>query len=214
MKLRFLPACLCLLICLSACAPVTQAAPAQVVISIYNPPAADPWLQEAFTCAEEQAVVLSVVNDPGTADLQLRIGEPPGLTGPAYQIDTEEILVVTHRESPVQNLSLEQVRELFAGRGDPSVQVWVYSDGDDIQRAFEALVMQGGLVTSLARLAVTPQQMSDVLNTELNTVGVLPRHWKTGTPRQVYSAGTVPVLAVTRAEPEGALASLIACLQK
>ena len=74
--------------------------------------------------------------------------------------------------------------------------------------------MQGTPVTSLARLAVSPQQMSDTLNMEKNAVGILPRHWKAGSTREVYSAGTVPVLAITASQPSGALASLIACLQK
>ncbi len=189
-------------------------APAQAVVSVYAPPSADPWLNEAFTCAQGRNTVLSVVDDPAAADLQLRLGEPAGLNVPAYQIDTEELLIVTHRESPVQNLTLEEARELFAGRGDPAVQVWAYSPGDDIQRLFDSLVMQGGVVTSQARLAVTPQQMSDVLNAEKNAVGILPRHWKAGSPREVFSAGMVPVLAITPSEPAGALAALIACLQK
>lgn len=144
----------------------------------------------------------------------LRIGEPPALTRPAYQIDTEEILVVTHRESPVQNLTVEGARDLFAGRGDPSVQIWAYADGEDVQQAFDELVMGGEPVTSLARMATSAQEMSDALNAEKNAVGILPRHWKAGSVRDVFSAGTVPVLAITRVEPEGALKQLVACLQK
>ncbi len=51
---------------------------------------------------------------------------------PAYQIDEEEILIVTHRESPVQNLTLEEAQDLFA-QGNPSAQVWVYSSDADMQ---------------------------------------------------------------------------------
>lgn len=199
--------------CLAACAPPAST-PAAVRLNVYAPPSASPWLDEAFDCAEGRGAVLSVTNDPAKADLQLRIGEPPGLASPAFQIDTEELLIVTHRESPVQNLTLEAARELFAGRGDPSVQVWVYAPVDDLQRSFDGLMMQGGMVTSLARLAVSPQQMSDALNAEQTAVGILPRHWKAGTVREVFSAGMVPVLAITPSEPEGALAALVACLQK
>ncbi len=74
--------------------------------------------------------------------------------------------------------------------------------------------MQGEPVTSLARLAASPQQMSDTLNAEKNAVGILPRHWMAGSVREVYSAGKIPVLAVTPSEPAGTLASLIDCLQK
>ena len=166
---------------------------------------------ELFACANKLSMVLNVTaSDP---DIHLRLGEPANLVLPAFQIDEEEILVVTHRESPVQNLSLEEAQALFAGQGDPSAQVWVYSSDADVQMAFDQLVMNGRAVTSFARVATSPQQMSDVLNAESNSVGILPRHWKSGNSREVFSAGQVPVLAVTRQEAEGAVATLLACLQ-
>jgi hypothetical protein len=74
--------------------------------------------------------------------------------------------------------------------------------------------MQGQNIASTARLAVDPQQMSDTLVNEPNTVGILPRHWKAGDSRDVFSVGTVPVLAITPDEPQGMVMQLIACLQK
>jgi hypothetical protein len=145
-------------------------------------------------------------------EISLRVGEPDVLVFPAYQIDEEEILIVTHRDSPVQNLSLEEVQELFA-KGNPSAQVWVYSSDADLQGVFDQLVMKGRSVTSFASVAVSPQIMSDVLNSESNAVGFLPRHWKMGNVREVFSAGRVPVLAITRSEPQGAVIELISCLQ-
>ena len=198
---------------LAACSPAT-ATPPPARLDVYATPAAGPWLQEAFTCAADQNTILGVASGPDGADLVLRIGEPPALTRSAYQIDMEEILVVTHRESPVQNLTAEGARDLFAGRGDPSVQIWAYADGEDVQQAFDELVMGGEPVTSLARMATSAQEMSDALNAEKNAVGILPRHWKAGSVRDVFSAGRVPVLAITRVEPEGALKQLVACLQK
>ncbi|MGE5250648.1 MAG: hypothetical protein ACM3QS_10605 [Bacteroidota bacterium] len=199
---------------LPACSAAPTTALPQVRLDVYATPAAGPWLQEAFRCAREQGVVLGVALDPEQANLMLHIGEPPVLTTPAFEIDREQILIVTNRESPVQNLTLEQARNLFAGRGDPAAQVWVYAPTDDVQQAFDRLVMQGTGITSLARLATSPQEMSDTLNAEKNAVGILPRHWKAGTVREVFSAGAVPVLAITQAEPEGALKGLVACLQK
>jgi hypothetical protein len=56
--------------------------------------------------------------------------------------------------------------------------------------------------------------MSNTLVNQANTVGILPRHWKAGDAREVFSSGTVPVLAITNAEPQGVIKELIACLQK
>jgi hypothetical protein len=202
-----------LVLLLAACAPAVESPP-PVRLDVYASPAAEPWLSEAFACAAGQGIILGVASAPEEADLFLRIGEPAALLTPAFQIDTEEILVVTHRESPVQNLNADEALDLFARSLDPSVQVWVYSTGDDVQQAFDGLLMHGEPVTSLARLATSPQEMSDVLNAEADSVVILPRHWKVGMVREVFSAGTVPVLAIVRSEPEEALRLLIACLQK
>jgi hypothetical protein len=133
---------------------------------------------------------------------------------PAYQIDKEEILVVASRESSVQNSNIEEVQALFAGEGDSSVQVWVYPSELDVQRLFEQVVMQGRGVSPTARVAANPQEMSDVLNSQSNAVGILPKHWKAGSSREVYSVGEFPVLALLKEEPQGAVRSLISCLQR
>jgi hypothetical protein len=183
------------------------------VVSVYSTSAAEPWLPPFYDCAGTSTVI-SRVDDSSSANIVLRVGEPKVLTSSAYQIDSEDILIVTHRQSPVQNLTLEGARALFAGQGDPSVQVWVYSSEQDVQEVFDQFVMAGLSVTSSARMAATPQQMSDTLINQPNAVGILPRHWKAGDDREVFKVATVPVLALTNAEPRGVIKELIACLQK
>jgi len=197
----------------AACVPPATPTPDLQVVDVYVTSATRPWLTDAFTCAPP-GIVMRVADSPPEADISLRLGEPDLLTTPAFQIDTEEILIVTQRQSPVQNMNMVGVRELFAGGGDPSVQVWVYAEREDTQEFFEQAVMQGRSVTSLARLAVSPQHMSDTLNNEPNTVGILPRHWKAGDARVVYTITNVPVLAIVQEEPQGPIQALIACLQK
>ena len=205
---------LLLVFLLPSCAPTTTTPiPEAQIVSVYTSPATQPWIADVFACASADTVI-SVANDPFEADISLRLGEPDILTTPAFQIDTEDILVVTQRQSPVQNLTQDEVRELFAGQGDPSVQVWVYASGEDVQRVFEQAVMGGQSVTSLAGLATSPQHMSDTLNNQANTVGILPRHWKVGDSRFVYTIPDVPVLALVNEEPQGGIQAIIACLQK
>ncbi len=201
----------CLWLILISCTPAATPPVQTETVTVDATSAAEPWLMELFSCANDLSVVLNVTAD--APDIHLRLGEPATLVSPAFQIDEEEILIVTHRESPVQNLSLEEAQALFAGQDDPSVQVWVYSSDEDVQIAFDQLVMNGRGVTSSARAATSAQQMSDVLNAESNSVGILPRHWKMGNSREVFSAGVVPVLAITKVEPKGVMASLLACLQ-
>lgn len=195
---------------LASCASPPQITPTQT-ITAYTTTSAQTWMSDLFACANERSIIVEVTAvDP---DISLRIGEPETLTSPAFQIGEEEILIVTHRESPVQNLTLEEVQATFTGQGGESVQVWVYASGMDLQEVFEQVVMKGRSVTSFARVAANPQEMSDVLNSESDTIGILPKHWVVGSVREVYSLGTFPVLAVTREEPQGAAQSLLACLQ-
>jgi hypothetical protein len=198
---------------LAACVPTETPSPDVEIVDVYATLATQPWLPGVFACAPA-GTAIRVANDTINADISLRLGEPELLVVPTYQIGTEEILVVIQRQSPLQNMTVEEVRELFAGRGDPSVQVWVYASGDDVQQVFEQAVMQGRSVTSLARLAISPQHMSDTLNNGPNTVGILPRHWKAGDSRFVYTIPDVPVLALVKEEPQGAMQAIIACLQK
>lgn len=197
---------------LFSCAPVTPVATPQL-ITVYSTSAAQPWLEPLYACAESIAVI-SRVDDASTADIILRVGEPEFLTSPAYQIDTEEILIATHRQSPVQNLTLEEARALFTGQGAPAVQLWVYAFEEDVQEVFDRVVMTGSRVTPSAWIAFTPQHMSDTLVGEPNAVGILPRHWMAGDVREVLTVGTVPVLAITAVEPQGVIKELIDCLQK
>ena len=182
------------------------------VVSVYSTSAAQPWLDPLYACAESFAVI-SRVDDANAAEIVLQIGEPEFLSSFAYQIDEEEILIVTHRQSPIQNLNIEGARALFMGLGDPSVQVWVYASGEDVLEVFDQFVMEGRSVTSSAQLAVNPQQMSDALNKDSNAVGILPRYWMAGDVREVFSVAMVPVLALTKSEPQGVINNLIGCLQ-
>ena len=193
-----------------SCAPATQTSQTQVV-SVYATSAAQPWLTELYTCADNSSVNLNLTTDE--PDITLRVGEPEIIISPLYQIDEEEILIVTNRESPIQNLTLTETQELFA-QGNGSAKVWVYASDADVQIVFDQLVMKGRSVTTFAGLATSPQQMSNLINAEKDAVGILPKHWVTGNVREVFSAGTAPVLAITKEEPQGAVKDLISCLQK
>jgi len=213
-KLLILAISLFLAACASTAETPLPSPTSPVVVDVYATAATQPWLDNLYACAAQYEVITRITDLPASADIYLRLGEPPALDTLAYQIDQEEILVVTHRQSPVQNISVEEVRALFAGFGSQDVDVWVFAEGEDIQQVFDDAVMGGQLVTSQARLAATPQQMSDTLNNTPNTIGILPRHWKAGDSRFVYSIPNVPVLAITKEEPQGALKSVLSCMQQ
>jgi hypothetical protein len=201
------------LLFLASCTP-TAAPPATVqVITIYASPATQPWLSEVYACAQGSQFVLSNTADPAQAELSIRMGEPGNLKSPAYQIGSDDILIIANRESPLQNLTLEQAQTLFSIPG-AATQVWVFAPGEDIQQVFTRQMMKDAVLTPGARLALSPQQMSDILNNDKGSVGLLPRRWKAGTVRDIFSLKDIPILALTKSEPQGALKELLGCLQK
>ncbi len=220
----FLPLTFCSLL-LASCSPAAPTAAPEPITVQYSA-AAQPWLPGVYDCAGGTPIFAeqrAVQYFDSSADLAIRLGEPEQMTTPAFEIGIEEIIVVVHSQNPITNLSLAQVRELFSGRisdwsqlggPDAPIQVWIYAPGEDIQQAFEAAVMQGAAVTSLARLATSPDGMSQAIASDANAIGILPRRWKAENVREAYVAASVPVLAITSAEPQGAVKDLLACLQE
>ena len=205
---------------LTACAPATPAATPQVV-KVYATSSAQPWLTDLYNCASASVVI--DLTDSQLADISIWEGESANLTMPAFQIGTDDILVAIHPQTGVGSLTIEQVRQLFTGQvtnwkdvsgNDVPVQVWTYSPDEDIQQIFDNAVLAGQPVTSLARLAVSAQAMSDSIGANAGSVGVLTRRWKTDNTNEALAVASVPVLAVTKSEPQGTVKDLIACLQK
>ncbi len=218
---------LLVLILLVACAPTAAPVPTPTPIRIQYTPATQSWLANLSVCAGNTPM-LSEARAPTyfspSADIFLRLGEPAHLTMPAFQIGTEDILVVVNIQNPLGGLTIDQVKELFSGytakwdsipgsiQGD--VHVWVYAPDEDVEKLFEQSTLAGVSIASTARLATSPQDMATAVGGDPNAIGVVGGHWKTNNLRNVYTATSVPVLAITSSKPQGAVAQVLACLQK
>jgi PBP superfamily domain len=219
-------ACSLLSSCFSATPNATPTF-AQETIAVQYTAAAVPWLAGLYSCAGVNVVIAEQraadLLDPQAIDLAIRIGQPASLTSPAYQIGSEDILVIVNPQNPIRALDAEQVRGLFDGQvlnwqefngSDAPVQVWVFSSGEDVQQIFEQTILDGSQVTSTARLAVGPDEMAQAIAGDVNAIGILTRHWKSGDVLAVTTVATEPVLAITRDKPVGAVQELLACLQE
>jgi hypothetical protein len=219
-------ACFLLSSCNSAMPKATPTAASETIAVQYTA-AAVPWLAGLYNCAGVNVVTAEQraadFQDPQAIDLAIRIGQPASQTSSAYQIGSEDILVIVNPQNPTSSLNAEQVRGLFNGQilnwqevngSDAPVQAWVFSSGEDIQQIFEQTILDGSQVTSTARLAAGPDEMAQAVANDVKAVGILTRHWKAGNVSDVYTVATVPVLALTRDKPVGAVQGLLACLQK
>ncbi len=212
--------CLFAVIFLTACGIATPQAVTQVV-KVYATSAASPWLQNVYKCVPSSVAVS--LSNPASADITIRLSQPAGLNTPAFQIGSDEILVVVNLQAGVSSLSANQVRDLFAGQitswkdaggNDMPVQVWTFDSSEDIQQVFDQIDMAGRSITSQARLAVSAQNMSNSVAGNPGSIGILTRRLKTNNTQDVFGGVSVPVLAITKSEPQGAVKQLIACLQK
>jgi len=216
MRKNFFP----LFLLLTACATASISSTPQVV-TVYATSTTQPWLAELYDCAKQQSVpIRESVKE--SADIVLRLGQPANLSTPGFQVDSDDVLIVVNLVRSPNSLNAEQVRDLFTGQIndwgqiDPSkpgkVQVWVFAQGSDMQEVF-AKTLVGRAVVSNARLATSPDEMSQAIASDENAVGILSRHWKTASVADVYVTASAPVLAITPSEPQGVVKDLLACLQ-
>lgn len=195
---------------LLACASPGQVEGAPRVIEVHATPAVQPWLADLYACAPPGTVLRAAAN-PAEAELALRLGEPLAHAGALYRLGNEQLLVVAGAESPLAELSAPEVQELFAGLGDPPVQVWVYDADQDVQQVFSSALMDGRPLTTQARLATGPERMRQALEQDPEALGLLPGRWGTGTLRVLHTLPDVPVLALVPPEPQAGLLALLAC---
>ena len=208
------------LILLNACgAPTSQATPQ--LVKVYVTSAASSRLTDLYNCSTPSTAIL--LSDPQAADIAIRLGLPDQLSSPAFQIGTDDVAVIVQSQNNIDNLTADQVHSIFLGQvtnwkdvggADMPVQVWTYAQGEDIQQIFEQNVMNNQPVTSLARLAVSAQNMSDSVANNAGSIGFLPRSLETANVHDVYKVASEPLLAITKSQPQGAVNDLIACLQK
>ncbi len=215
-----------ILMVFTACAKQTTSIPHEE-ISLQFTAASSPWLADIYDCEGNLSIVSELRSTEyldARAGMILRIGAPDVLATPAYQIGSEGILVVANPLAPVTRLSADEVKGLFSGQitnwnqlestKDSSIQIWVFPSGEDVEQAFERSVLGGTPITSQARLANTPDEMSRAVAADPNAVGVLPGRWKMGNVRTVYSAVSVPILVILPGEPASSERQLLGCLTK
>ena len=225
--MKHLIACMCIAFSLLVSCGSNTPGIENIILRVQYSAATAPWLADMTECANQNNVVLQSElrmasgMDIHAVDVAIRFGENQTTT-PAYQIGTDELLVIVNRQNPPGPLNAERVRELFVGQvqnwkevngNDAPVQVWVFPAGDDIQQTFQQITLDSSPVSSTARLAITPDEMSQAIANDVNAIGFLPRRSKMGNVSDVYTAGTFPVLVLVPSEPAGATSALIACMQ-
>jgi len=208
----------------SSAPPITR--PEQLTIQYTA--ASVPWLAILYDCASGDAVTSELRGsdflNTQSANMVIRIGKPDNQTSFAYQIGTDNILVILNLKNTTRKLTADQVRGLFSGHiqnwktinsNDTSVQPWVFPPGEDIQEIIKQTLLDGSPVSSTAHMANNPNEMLQAVEKDVNAVGIITGRWKNANVSGVYTAASsLPVMAITLSKPQGTLAHILACMQK
>jgi ABC-type phosphate transport system substrate-binding protein len=225
------PSCIVILLLL-ACLPLVSCStgapsPTAVPITLQYTAASYPWLVSIYDCAGNTVILAEQtaadIQDLQAADIAIRLGQLENLPSPAYQIGTDDLLVIVNPQNPIKLLTVAQVRSLFNGQIqnwkdvggiDAPVQVWAFTKTEDIQGIFNHLILSDSPVTSMARLASNPNEITQAISKDINAIGILNRRLITSGVSDVFTVTSMPVLAFTRSNPTEGISNILSCLQK
>ena len=230
-----MPACrlasLIAILLIAACAAPPQTPTVQPPIRVATTISAQPFTAAATDRTANPGATFEITLAASTSDLleQVASGGVIGITlflpGESALWGTplgeEPIAVVVNPASIINNLTLAQVQDIFAGR-TTGWAVAVREDGDDSRLAFESLTETKPALTSL--VAPSPEAMLKFVAETPNGIGYLPLRWMTDSVKAVAIDGRLPtdadyklkalVVAVAKEEPRGAAREWLGRVQK
>lgn len=210
-----------------AAAPTPQIVPLAITSTLK-------YVQPTLTeCAAEQPGVGLVVQESATSALDystltLRWGalglEDRIASGEllAYQVGLDALALVTHPENPLREISLDSLRAVYQGQGDPNaaLQPYQYPPSEDSAQVVAASLAAGDALENTTWLAPDPAALREVIATTPQAIGALPRGWLDGSVQPVIVTGIdeaawqVPILAITDQPLTPAEHTLLGCLQE
>jgi phosphate transport system substrate-binding protein len=174
--------------------------------------------------------------EEGRADLLVTSGEPPRGWF-ATPLGPQAVAVVVHPDNPVRDLSIEELRDLFAGPAGTwdevggraiAAQPVLPLPGEPLGDAFAAQVLQGAAPWPGTLLAPTTGALAQLVAEEPGAIGVLPLAAVPDSLRAIRVEGVLPgettiasgsypltvsLLATSPTEPQGTLRDFLSWLQ-
>lgn len=137
------------------------------------------------------------------ADAALLTGLPQDDLPPlrATQVATDAVALVVNPANPVDNLSIEQLQDIFAGKvrdwsevgaGAGAIDLVSREAGSGVRTAFEKAVMQGRPIGSIALLAPGHRQVVEQVAGNRHAIGYLPAGWLDEQVKAVAIGGVGP----------------------
>ena len=194
------------------------------IIRIHLTSSTEAWMPQIYDCADRSQIGL-VARTPNIAeaDISIRLDEQEKTNIPAYKIGETELVVVGNASNSLEALSKEEVEAIFAGKirnwaeiggEDAEIQLWGYGQENELQAAFNEILFETGKISTLARQAQNPGEMREEIAKDANAVGIISGDYLGNNIQILYSIKKLPVLAIPQQEAQGAILSLLSCLQE
>lgn len=205
--------------------------PTPQIITVRVTPALFSLGKEFHQCAEEQTTAgLAVVETPTEEigvdidGLALRWGSAAAPPGYAAQIGTEELAMIVSAGSPMREISLAELHEIYQGRlsekDGAEIRPWAYAGAEDVQEVFQLVLLAGaGVPARVASTVPNPAAMLEAVASDSGAIGFVPARWVNGDVRVLTITGLPadrlrqPILAVSESEPEDPERAWLLCLQ-
>jgi len=214
---------------LVGCAPPTvyYALPSPQPLFIDITPSLLPVFQKRLNnCALENSGIAMVLRvtpyqalEMKETDIIIQIGEPDmGISGFAIQIGWEEIVIVASPDVEIDNLDLDQIKELFTSL-KPQMRIWTYSEKHEIKRIFDKWFLKSEKTSPYGQVVPNPGEMINSIQTATNSIGYLPKSWAVNDIQtiSIYPLAEEnlrqPILALVKQNPEGQMRIFLNCLQ-
>lgn len=190
-------------------------------------------LEQSSTALVEQSVIES------DSRLGFSLGLPDGFSGWSAPVAWDGVAIFVSPANPLADLTLEQLQDIYLGRMSAwqaldaalpagELQPVVREDGSDVRVAFDNLVLGGLTPTRQALIAPSTNAMLQAVAADPAAIGYAPLSQIDASVRvvavsgvrpepQLFAGGlyplSVPVLALSGAEPSGAVRQFVLWLQ-
>lgn len=202
----------CLVLILAGCGSLPFR-PTPAYVSIYQSPSLSLWYTAVDDCAQQKNITLLNLATPQNAEVAFYFGTPPENSNSVYQVGVEDLAVISNSPA-AKTLSLQDIVKRFTQSPEIDLQVWVFPKTDDIQKAFSTNFLQGKTVANNANIALNNRSMIQALIANPSSIGILPQPLVAANLNILTSIKKLPILAVTKTDPNGAAAVLLQCMQE
>jgi hypothetical protein len=187
-------------------------------------------------CALKQSnigIILASGSQNQIPELSLTFGEEKPIDGSALQIGQDNLIIVTHPENPLTELSKKDIQAIFSGQvrswsqftqderqSQKEITLWDYPTGVNSQTIFQSIFLEKHSRNPYAWLAPNPELLRQAVANDPGSIGYLPARWLNNSIRALKINDLdsndlrQPILAIAHVNPGQPEKTWLICLEQ